>query len=418
MSEKSIFDNSMSRRWKNRDYTELDNDFELRDKSSYPKLLNDEINLISFNSEDSVLIGSASYKVQKYPADIDLYEQVKTCCSKEQAIEYFYLGIKSIVNNVRLKSNHWMIEVKCGIDDRYDILDNITIVPTNEITNFLESSKSIISPSDYIRLIELVGVLKNINIISERDDAIEEIYNILRKYKIIRWSSEQIELGEQVRYGKKFYLKECIDTHSPINIEVIAIINGKFTDISNFYVLMFYDKMSGMDVVVNFPQEYLTDGKKFVIDGLKQGIDKVLFSNIDRDVFKGIKRMFSLARLTNNINLFRKIKPIISSDLAQLSQLKSELATLHEIIEFTDSLPWFVVYDQLESIKWRLGGNTYLDDIELEKMTNAIESILDNKRDIVYMKDTILLLKEFLLDIVNESAQKYLEHVKLYKLFV
>lgn len=417
MTEKSIFDNSMSRRWKNRDYTELDNDFELRDKSSYPKLLNDEINLISFNSEDSVLIGSASYKVQKYPADIDLYQQVKTCCSKEQAIEYFYLGIKSIVNNVRLKKNHWMIEVKCGIDDRYNIIDNLAIISTNDIILFLETSQSIISPSDYIKLKELVEVLKNQNSQEKHGDTIELIYNILRRYKIIRWSSSQIELGEQVRYGKKFYLKDCIDTHSPINIEIIAILNGRFTDISNFYVLMFYDKMTGMDVVVNFPQEYLVDGKKFVIEGLKQGIDKVLFSNIDRDVFKGIKRMFSLARLTNDVNLFRKIRPIISSDLSQLSQLKSELATLHEIIEFTDSLPWFVVYDQLESIKWRLGGNTYLDDTALDIMTSAIEKILDNRRDIVYMKDTILLIKEYLLDIVNDAAHNYLVHVGLYKLF-
>lgn len=388
--------------------------FELRNRDSYPKILNDEIKLISFNAEDSVLIGSASYKIQKYPADIDLYEQVKICCSKEEAIEYFYLGIKSIVNDIRLKQYHWMIEVKCGLDDRYDIIDNLSVVSIDEIVNFLSSSQNLISQKDYQKLNEIVAMM---SVSNNRDDAIQMIHNILRNYKVIRWSSAQIELGEQVRYGKKFYLKDCIDTHSPINIEVIAVINGKFTDLSNFYVLMFYDKITGTDVVINFPQEYLTDGKKFVTEGLKQGINKVLFS-IDLDIFKGIKRMFSLARLTENMNLFRKIQPIISSDLAQLSQLKSELATLHEILDFTDSLPWNVVYDQLESIKWRLGGNTYIENIELEIITRAIERILDNKRDIVYMKDTILLLKEYLLEIVNDEAKKYLEHVNLYKPFV
>ena len=112
------------------------NVFDLREKNSYPRILNDKIKLLSFNSNDSTLIGSASYKIQKYPADIDLYEQVKKCCSKDDAIEYFYLGIKNIVNNINQKQYHWVMEVKCGIDDRFDI--EIT-VPS--LTAFCSSSE-------------------------------------------------------------------------------------------------------------------------------------------------------------------------------------------------------------------------------------------------------------------------------------
>ncbi len=397
------------------------NYFDLKSKSVYPKILNDEIKLLSFNSENSVLIGSASYKIQKYPADIDLYEQVKTCCSKEDAIEYFYLGIKGIVNDIRLKQNHWMIEVKCGLDDRYDIIDLGYNMNSRDLIDFLNESESIISYSDLHDLKELYKELVKVKlgiIVTAKPYTIiiDQIINIIRNYRIIRWSSDQIEMGEQVRYGKKFYLKDCIDTHSPINIEVIAIVDGKFTDLSNFYVLMFYDKITGKDVVINFPQEYLTDGKQFVINGLEQGINKVLFSE-PLDVFKGIKRMFSLARLTNNSKLFKRIQPIISSDLAQLSQLKSELATIHEILEFTDALPWAVVYKQLEEIRWKLGGNVFLKDIEIEELSNRIQHILDNRNDIVFMKDTIEDIRKYLLKVVNIQAAKYLRRAGLYKRF-
>lgn len=387
--------------------------FQLKNKKSYPKILNDEIKLLSFSTENSTLIGSASYKIQKYPADIDLYEQVIKCCSKEDAIEYFYLGIKNIVNNIRLKENHWVIEVKCGIDDRYDIINNGYNITPNQLYFFLHNSINILKIQDYEKLNILAMYLDK----NHSKDTIDEIYKILRDYYIIRWSSNDVLLGHLVRYGKKFYFKDCIDTHSPINIEEIAVVNDKFTDLSNFYVVAFHDKISDKDYVINFPQEYIEDGKKFVINGLIDGINKVLFSKVYFDPFKGIKRMYSLARLTNNINLFNKIEPIISSDLSALSQIKSEIATIIEIIEFTSNIPWNVFYSQLESIKWRIGGNMYIDDDSINEIIDMINVIIQNKYDIDKSKQILTNIKQILVSIVNSQAVKYLRDVNLYKEF-
>lgn len=387
--------------------------FQLRNKDSYPKILNDEIKLLSFDTNNSVLIGSASYKIQKYPADIDLYEQVIRCCSKEDAIEYFLLGIKNVVNNIRMKDNHWVIEVKCGVDDRYDIINEGYDLTTNQLFQFLHKNVHILKIEDYEKLNELAMYLDN----EPSNDIIDEIYKILRDYYIIRWSANDILLGSIVRYGKKFFLEDCIDTHSPINIEEIAVVNNKFTDLSNFYVVMFHDKLTDKDYVINFPQEYLEDGKKFVIRGLRDGINKVLFSNVYLDVFKGIKRMYSLARLTNDINLFNKIAPIISSDLSALSQLKSETGTIIEIMDFTSTLPWGVLYSQLESIKWRIGGNTYISNDLIGIITAKIDIILANKYEIDNTKKLLKQIKEILVDVVNEKATEYLESKKLYVKF-
>lgn len=385
---------------------ENNNIFELKSRKAYPRILNDEIKLLSFDKENSTLIGSASYKIQKYPADIDLYEQVITCCNKDDAIEYFYLGIKNIVNNIRLKSTHWMIEVKCGLDDRFDIINNVT---QQNLDNFLRKSINILSMKDYDDLKQLNTINSKLNM--------EKINNILREYYIIRWSSDEILLGWKVKQNKKFYLKDCIDTKSPINIEVIAIVDNKFTDLSNFYVVMFHDKITDTDYVVNFPQSYLTDGKKFVIEGLKQGINKVFFSIIGEDIFKGVKRIYSLSRLTDDKKLFNNISPIISSDLAQLSQIKSEIATLNEILDFTTNLPWKIFFNQIDSLKWKIGGNTMLTESEIDSLIDAIDSILSNKHDIDFIKRTLSEAKQFLLDIVNDETKKILKKIGLYKKF-
>lgn len=377
--------------------------FDTKNRIAYPQILNNEIKLISFNTDDSTLIGSASYKVQKYPADIDLYEQVKTCCSEEDAIEYFYLGIQSISRKIELSPNHWLIELKCGIDKRYEFTIGI-----EDLTNFVTINRNLFSEMDYYILIELDIQLKNTK--KNHELIYEQIDDIMRKYKIIRWSAAQIQLGYQIRYGKKFYLKECINTISPINIEIIAVINNKFTDVSNFYVVMFKDKLTGKDIVINFPQSYLYEGKNFVLKGLKEGIHKVYNSKLHKDVFKAVKRIYSYARITKNDHLYNKIKPILSGDLAELSQLKSELGTLHEILTFTDNLPFNIVYSQLDSIKWRAGGNTYLNDLQIDSISKRINLILANKRSIEFMISSIEYLKQYILDIVNYHADQFMKN--------
>lgn len=386
----------------------MNNLFETKNKIVYPKILNDEIKLLSFNKNDSKLIGSASYKIQKYPADIDLYEEIKICCSKEEAIEYFYLGIKNIVNRIRILRNHWVIEVKCGIDNRYVMDENMSI---NQKIMYIHSIKNILSETDYKNMIELLELSKSDNRMNEILD------ELIRKYKIIRWSSSDIEAGVKIKNGKKFYLKDCIDTHSPINIEIIAVINNKFSDLSNFFVLVFHDKLTDKDYVINFPQDYLTEGTKFTRDGLKQGINKVLFSNINKDVFKGVKRMFSLARISNDKQLLNKIKPIISSDLSELSQIKSELGTINEILNFTDSIPYNVLYSQLDSIKWRIGGNLELDNDQILFLSEIINNIINNKYDIQYIINETANMKKYILDIVNYKTEKYLRRINLFKKF-
>lgn len=375
--------------------------FENKDRITFPKILSDEIKLLSFSAEDSRLIGSAAYKIQKYPADLDLFEQVQVCCSREEAVEYFMYGIKNMVKNIKSKKFHWIIEVKCGIDDRYEV--------NEPLQDFLKDRINLFSLDDYNKLLDLS--------LENSVYAKEKIKEIIRKYLILRWTGDEIELGYMIRHRRKFYLENCIDTHLPINMEIIAVIDNKFTDMSNFFVLTFCDKLTGKEMSVNFPQAYIEDATNFTVYGLVQGINNVMFSEISRDVFKGIKRMYSIARLIKSDRLYEKIKPIISSDLSQLSQLKSELGTMNEILKFTDNIPWNVFYSQLDSIKWRIGGNLYISNDDIVYVVEKINEMLSNEKNIQYLIEETQSLKDFILLIVNREATFYLKSVGLYKKF-
>lgn len=370
---------------------------------SYPKILSDQIKLLSFNSENSLLIGSASYKVQKYPADIDLFEIVNTCCSKEDAIEYFYQGIRHIVKELMEKRNYWVIEVKCGLDPRYDTKQFNT---ENDIIDWLTSNRQLISDTDYINLLETLS--QPINAKSR-----EYIDNIFRTYHVIRWSGEQIIGGSQVRRGKTFNLRDCIDTISNINLEIIAIIDGKFVDLSNFFVLTFHDKLTDKDYIVNFEEDVLTKPNTVVKRTLCTAINNLYYSYYNRDVFKMIKRMFSLGRINRDSTLLNKITPLVESDLSEISQIKSELGTLYEIATFTDNFPNDIFFKQLDAIKWKIGGNTFFTTEEVNSYSSIIDDILSNKN---YLYTSIIRVKHLKDDILNKlnfTTDIYVKKLKI-----
>ena len=383
---------------------------------SYPKFLSNEISLLSFDKKNTKLIGSASYKSQKYPSDIDLSENVVTCCSKKEAVDFFYHGIRKIVQNIVNEPNHWFIELKCGVDDRYnlDLINNIHL--------WLSKNKNMMNHDDIVELHQLMRA-KNKKL------ANEIIKSIFRKYYVIRWTSDQVMFGSQVRANKIFNLIDCIDI-SFINIEVIAIIENKFTDISNFFILSYHDLLTGENVLVNFERDFFIPMTQKLKNGLCDSINELYCSETKRNLFKVVKRLFSLIRIYNEKQLYKLILPIIESDLSAMYQLKSELDTLYEIANFTDNFPLDIYMDQLESIRWRFGANMYSSnefpyrDIETNQDTtfenyfyDKITYVIDNPKDIFSNLHILKNLSGLLLTHLNNILDIVFENEGIIDLF-
>lgn len=341
---------------------------------SIPNYIMDQMRILKVNKNDRSdikLIGSASYRAPLYPSDIDMYEKTSLGFNKPSAIQFFKMGIMGIVRDILNSKNHFFIELKCGIDERYDFdigtFNNGRYNPSNGLLNKLEVMRD-------MRLISE----KEFNIFAEHLDKqthnqydYETINELLRPHRIIRWTATEVLQGFKTLSGGVHYtLEDGINTVSPINIEVLAIIEGKARDVSNFYVIGF-TKNNHLHVI-NFPQDIIDNFGPFLIENLKQSIEKLGKSIYNYAPFKLAKRYFSLARFTDNEPLINTVVPLLNSQLGFVSQLKSEIATVLKAMKIRN-FPIDVIKNQIDDIRFKFASVTQIskgDIIEITKLLN------------------------------------------------
>ena len=67
------------------------------------------------------IVGSFKYIVHEYPADIDMFESYKGCCSLEKVSKEIAEKFKEMANRIKSKSDIYLGDFKAGIDHRYYI---------------------------------------------------------------------------------------------------------------------------------------------------------------------------------------------------------------------------------------------------------------------------------------------------------
>lgn len=361
--------------------------------------------MITIDPEHPKIIGSLSYRIQKYPSDIDTYEDVHGI-NKQDVLDQFIKGIIKIVRNYLDKKDRWFIELKAGKDKRYDIdLDKMNV------TQFLELLDTyyvnIMEQSDINNLKDsLKQYTGNIHICEK-----ELIYIVFRKYYIIRWSGEDILKGYKDIYDERFYLTDVIYQSGDVNIECISIIDGIFQDISNYFVLTYTDK-SGT-YAYNLSQNTIDNFKDYFISNIMKSIYTLVTSCIydETDYFKASKRIWSLCRyIYNNVNktnhyykfyaeTINKLKPLMSSNASNLYQIKSRLTTIVRLLQHYNSI---YIMNSIKKEVIQLKSELIRISILNEKMINNIIKVLDN---LTYEKNYIIESFNYLIFILDEIVR-------------
>lgn len=94
----------------------------LKPASSYTKEAMKDIKLLSFNKDGlATPFGSYSYRIQKYPGDIDLLENFDGCCSKKEILDRLEKEIKLVVKRINSNRVHYISEFKMGLDERFKV---------------------------------------------------------------------------------------------------------------------------------------------------------------------------------------------------------------------------------------------------------------------------------------------------------
>jgi hypothetical protein len=365
----------------------------IKPENSYPNDVFQEFSLISIDKKNSFPIGSYSYRIQKYPSDIDLLEEVIGCCSIDEVINEFVKHIQEIVQNILSKDLHFFMEVKAGVDQRF-LIDLHNYENTMQIVNNLYK-ENLISEEEY----NLILSAKDLFTIDE----------ILRDHYVIRWSAEDILKGYKILPGETLItLAQAMKQKSKINIEIIGYVNGRFIDISNFFILGLKEP-NGKIKVINLPQEIYDNFDEYFIRTLEEAIIKL---SDDGEYFKVIKRMWSLARFQKDTRTISKLQKIITGDVSSLNQVKSDLGAIIKLYKKSFNPPNNLVIKELNEMKDRLSVNQMINGNELIKYNEVLDLaanlITDGnyEESVAYLENLMNIFKNK----VNEKAKLFLQY--------
>ena len=353
----------------------------LIDKDAYPQDVLRAIKILSLNKNNPAhIFGSYSYKRQLYAQDIDLLETDIEETNINDAVNKLEAKLKSVFTIISTTPGYYFSEFKAGLDLRYNI--DVGELIAGKFTR-----------SNPVQFMQKIMLLSNQGLITKKDiDTLFNIYNkanvtaddydiafnILRNYKVLRWSlAELLESKKRLKGGLTMTLNEALHFNSTIKIDLIAYIDNRFVEVTNF--IIFVLKKGDELIVLNDKQNAITNIKQNTIEGLQKEIDKVFFSTMFFNPFKGIKRLWSLGRQYNDMTMIESLNTIISGDVSSLYQKKGNIDTVINVYEkYGENTPVQQIKEELDNIKIELDRIITFDITPITQEYNAIVNITLN----------------------------------------
>lgn len=346
--------------------------------SSFPEKLRILLKRVTINENPNV-VGSTAYSEHKYPGDVDVFEKVSVNLSYEDARLFLESQFINIAQKISVNSSSYIFsDFKAGEDDIYD--RDISWLYNNDL----------ITDKEY-------------NDIIEGKEKEEDIINNL---KVLRWSLEELIIGEKkLRGNRSILLHEAISQPHIVKLDVICHIEDRFVSVEVFYSLQYMSN----NKYVSF---YLIDS---YVSSLLQDIQKYKYSS----PLKVLKRLWSLSRLISCEGYIKAINPILSSNVAALSQINSDIEVLLIILnkELVSDKHIRNVFLEILGFQKRLSNHTKWTN--LNKIQEILENIYDewkyyklysqvNKKSI---KTKLNDIYYFLSDEIYKNSKKYLSIV-------
>jgi hypothetical protein len=325
----------------------------LREKeypSNYPDEAVQILEAMSFG-KGLQLVGSMSLRSQQYAGDYDGYEVVERHDkSIETALSNLRQEFQSIIKKLRSMPNVYIGDIKSGVIEEWRVIPKTAGVKNEKIVGYnsvaskarldtLLKSK-VITKMEYE---DAFALLKDAPTIPEFLQAKATI-----KFHIIRWSVlEVLKNAHRLRNGRVITLEECFHTPGITKLDVIGLVQrSRYTDFSIIY-------------------EFRNNGR--TLNPEKIDISQSLEENIiaylsEGNYFKVLKRLFALAKYTNDIKTAEELTPILNSDLGRLYHITSDIGTLETLLEEHSQVPIATIRYEIDQFKSRLSNIYTLKD--------------------------------------------------------
>jgi len=312
--------------------------FERKPIEDFSKKIQEVFNLMTISRRYKV-IGSGGMKHIKYNADYDLNEMFETngLSSKEKMLDNITALFKKKFEDAEKDPNIYIVDFKCGMDEEGEPL---------------------------------------------------------------RWDKDDIKKGyKEEPSGRKIKFQECILMKTTMKMDVIALIDGVFTEFSDNYLIKLGEHANF------FPHDLTRD---HLLTSILHSYDEYYYAQ--RNYMKALKRCFSYYLQDGedkHLGKLRVLMDFFNSTTGLLYKIKSEIDTILLLMENTFRPPPVkdlvenirIIKERLESTETSVSGVKYLS--LAEKSTTAKK-----------MADNLEKSKNILNDLVNKKALDFISKNK------
>ena len=307
-----------------------------KDINDYSSKVKKIFNFLTIAGEYRV-IGSASLKKIKYFSDYDLDELLKDYHPDDNIYTKIYKSFKKKFIDAKKDPNIFITDFKCGMDSNGDPL---------------------------------------------------------------RWSYDDMMKGYKINEnGDKVPFEDCINMKTTVKLDVVALIDGIFTEFSENYYFKF-----GKDEGNFFAHDI---DKEHLLNELKHSYDEYMYA--EKNYLKALKRIFAYKNLKNKKKYKAQLEKMFNyfnSPIGLVNKIRSELDIILVVLEneynFRTPKKKDILYN-LEVMKKKLNSENYT------QFDDEIDTIINSKSD---LKNKIEDLRNQLFNFVNKDALDFISKNK------
>ena len=202
----------------------------------------------------------------------------------------------------------------------------------------------------------------------------------------LRWDKHEVSKGYKIVDGNKIYMKDCLLQKAVLKLDLTVLIDGVFTDLSEFYSL-------NINGIYNYDKNMFI--KKYRIEELKDDVKKYVK---DKNYFKALKRFFAIQRQMNNAD--PTLIDFFNGQIGFLNKSKNAIDILDILLVQTFKIPKIMdVKNHLQIIKQDLSNSA----ISFDKNISALIDTMCKKSSLKLIHTAVVNLSNYL----NEYIQKY-----------
>lgn len=216
----------------------------------------------------------------------------------------------------------------------------------------------------------------------------------------LHWTKEQImeEKNNELSLYDACFIKDVV------KLDIIGPYDERYLEMSTFFLL------KSINEYINVESDYF--------DSFKKSLLKDISKYQELKPFKALKRVWSLARITNDSDTMNLLKNIIGSNIALLSQINADIETIILLIEHNSDYDTNFILNELDGFREKL--STIIDiELDYEKINLMIDNIklifkfIQNKNinESNMLIQNLTRLHNYLLKVMNKETNDYINKV-------